>query len=222
MNWFNRIFNRGGIYLFHHIPKCGGTSLVAALPQWFTVIHDYRDFEGNISEPLKLETLSFEHCLCGHFDVDGIYLHQRYPELFGNRKHQIFTFVRDPLMLKISLHYYEKKHYVDNGRTLEESLLTRPNYMSERFPCTVDDYRKVIDRYFFVGIVEHAQESMDKLADLLAKPRLQLGVENQSERDSQFENLSPKLLEKFRKENALDYLLYDYCYKRNRSICQPI
>jgi len=222
------------LYVFHHIPKCGGTSVFSALGGWFNVILDYRNYTaelpphvvlnygnltGEISPPIKLDTLLPTDCLCGHFEVDGNYLHQRYPEILRSRKYKVFTFVRDPLELKISLYYYEKKLGVNDGMTLEESLFTRSNYMADRFPCTFDNYLEVLDRYFFIGVVEFAQESMDKLANLLGKPRLQLSYENKSQRDVQCDNLSAEIIDKFKKENKLDYLIYHYCCNVNKKIC---
>ena len=216
MSWTGSFFNQKGVCcIFHHIPKCGGTSVLSALKKWFTVIREYRDGDA-YPNLLKLEILTSEHCICGHYELDGYYLHQRYPEIFNKREHRVFTFVRDPLELKVSLHYYEKRRGTVNGRSLDETLLTRKNFLSARFPCTEDNYREVIDRYFFVGITEHAQESMDDLAYLLGKRRIQLGHENQSKRDSCYENLSPALIEKFKNENKLDYLIYNYCCKRRR------
>ena len=35
-------YPKNPVYIFHHIPKCGGTSLSYILNKWFVVVRDYR------------------------------------------------------------------------------------------------------------------------------------------------------------------------------------
>lgn len=201
-------------YVFHHIPKCGGTSIFVALVGWFKIIHDYRTATGDIPPRHSLKTMKASDCLTGHFDVEGIYLHQRYPEVLTNKRYKLFTFVRDPLELKISLYYYEKKHCADYRLSLTDCLFSRPNFMAARFPCTMENYRDILGRYFFIGVLERAQSSIDQLAELMQKPCLSLTFENVSQRDGQVAMITPDMVSEFKKINSLDYLIYDYCCER--------
>ena len=210
---------RDPVYVFHHIPKCGGTSVREVLHSWFIIFYDYRR-RGTLDYPEKVDLNSWRsaHCLCGHFEMDGYYLHQRYPEVFISNRFKVFTFVRDPLQVQLSLFRYEKKYGVNKTEHIEEHLFLRPNYIAHRLLATMDNYREVIDRYFFVGILENGQASLDLLADIIGKPRKSLPWKNRTqntlESRSSTNNLSEELVERFRSDSALDYLIYNYCVEK--------
>ena len=85
--------------------------------------------------------------------------------------------------------------------------------MSERFPATHENYKDVIDRYYFVGILEHAQRSLDILAHMLGKPKQVVPHANKTERSDQ-DVVDDELVRTFRRINDLDYKIYDYCRSR--------
>ena len=208
------------VYIFHHIPKCAGTSLISALRRWFFVVKDYtryyhpEELPYFIKHPVDIKALRSYHCLCGHFALPETHIHKRYPGVLHNRNFKIFTFIRDPLEVKISLYYYEKKRGQREGVSLEQHLLERENYIAGVLDCTLDNYKEVLDRYFFIGITEHVQLSMDKLAKLLNKRKVKLPVLNPSRRDPQVSSLPPEIINRFKAANELDYRIYDYCLTR--------
>ena len=105
-------FNNDQIYIFHHLPKCAGTSVNHALANWFWVLKEHphvNGTNGTIRHRRNLAALRNCHCLSGHFDVDGKYLHQLHPEVLQSSRFKLFTFVRNPLQTKISLFYHEKR-----------------------------------------------------------------------------------------------------------------
>jgi len=67
----------------------------------------------------------------------------------------------------------------------------------------------VLDRYFFVGILESAQESFDRLADRLGKPRLQLPHLHRTK--PRAFPITEELRHRFSSVHALDYQLYRRC-----------
>jgi hypothetical protein len=212
------------VYIFHHIPKCGGTSLVQVLDQWFVTVKDYRyGWTMNYPKKVDINHLRSAHCLCGHFELDGYYLHQRYPEILKSDRFKLFTFIRDPLQTKLALYRFEKKNNVDKARNIEEHLFNRLNYIANRFPATEENYKEVIDRYFFVGILDECQASLNLLARLIGKKAHKMPWVNRTESDgvSDIGKFSKELVERFRKENALDYLIYEYCLKKfTRSLAE--
>lgn len=210
-------------YLFHHIPKCAGTSAVEAFSQWFQCIEDYPPpwadedhpelYRKYCASPRNISRLRPYQMLTGHWHVPGSYLHERYPECLTDPRFRLVSFIRDPLEVQISLYNYERrKSRSHHDASFEDILLSRPNYISQRFPCDLSNYREVIDRYYFVGFVEDYQRSFDVFARMAAKPPITLPHLNTSARTTT--TLSSSFESEFREVNRLDYLIYEYC--RNR------
>lgn len=95
-------------YLFHHVPKCGGTSFNAFLETIFKTHDDYsylgkqldpvkrpEEFEKHRTTKLDLAEMGPEDCVAGHFGLPGVFLWERYPDL-ETLPHRKFTIIRDP------------------------------------------------------------------------------------------------------------------------------
>ncbi len=219
----DRALGRGSagnpVCVFHHIPKCGGTSVLDLLDNWFLNVLDYRKgWSMDYPPKTDLATLSSRHCLCGHFELSGFFLYQRYPEIFLRERFLVFTFVRDPLPIQLSLFRYEQKNNVSKYTSVEDHLLNREsNYLANRFPVNEANYKEVLSKYFFIGVLEQMQKSIDVLADKLGKKNR--GIQRLNETCKGKVAVSDDILQEFMKNNELDYKIYDYCLKRFGEDC---
>lgn len=209
-------------YIFHHIPKCAGTSGVDALTNWFVVIKDYPKTWSNLdcqkfcNHPKNLNKLKHYHLLVGHYKLDCSFLNLRYPNALKEPNYRIFTFLRDPLEQRISLYYWEISRDKDiyNHQPLEKVLLMNPNYIAKTIPCDSSNYQSVLKRYFYIGFVEKYQQSFDCLAELIGKPRVNLKTYNKSSRSKI--PVSSSFISEFKEINHLDYQVYNFA--KNLSI----
>ncbi|MBS1553131.1 MAG: hypothetical protein JST15_13780 [Bacteroidetes bacterium] len=215
----NQYLKKTPAYIFHHLIKCGGTSLAQAIENWFKIEVDRVELSGDINRFIKyklnLLNLTSDTCIVSHFQYDGVFLHQRYPELIANKdEFKIFTFIREPLNFRASHYYYTKNDEWNTGYSLKQVISNDANLISKLIPCNENNFREVLDRYFFIGIVEKMQESFDKLAELVNKKKITLPFSNRSEKDDQLSKLSPEFKAEFKKKNYLDYMIYDYCLEK--------
>lgn len=205
-------------YIFHHVPKCGGTSAVDALTNWFVILKDYpvgwcdEDnpplYQKFCSNPHNLDKIKPYQLLVGHYHLADSFLDRRYPD-WEKKGYKLFTFLRDPLELQISLYYYEiRMGRISADEPIADRLLLRPNYIANLMRCNNSNYLDVLRQYFFIGIMEKYQESFDRLSMLTGKPPVTLRKYNESPRSSF--GISSKLISDFKEANQLDYKMYDY------------
>ncbi|HDL00648.1 MAG TPA: hypothetical protein ENH23_00245 [candidate division Zixibacteria bacterium] len=205
------------VYIFHHIPKCGGTSILHLLSNWFYVIRDYREgWSMKYPTAVDLSILNSKFCICGHWEFKGYHLYQRYPEVFDSEKFKIFTFLREPLEVSLSLFRYEKENNINVDMGIEEHLSIRKNYIASIFPLTEKNYNEILDKYFFVGILEEGQCCVDLLAEMIGKNKCIIPWQNKTNTNilADKRTLSKDVIGKFKKENSLDYLIYDCAYSK--------
>jgi len=167
-------------YIFHHMPKCAGTSAVDALTRYFVILKDYHVgwssidkpnvYQKYCANPKNLDKIEPYQILVGHYLTEKSFFHQRYPN-WEEKEYQVFTFFRDPLEQRISLYYYEmRNNRFSDSEPIEKHLLqNHKNYIARILPCDDSNYMEVLKRYFFIGIVEEYQESFDKLSQLIGK-----------------------------------------------------
>ena len=206
-------------YIFHHLIKSGGNSILSVIQKWFKMEIDREETYGDKSRFIKYKinhlNIFSDTCITSHFQYEGAFLHQRYPELIDKKEEiKIFIFIRDPLNFRISHYYYTLKDENNSDFTLEQILSCGENWISGLIPCNEFNYKEVMDKYFFIGITEKMQESFDLLADLAGKKRIKLPFANVSEKDDQVFELSKEFIDEFKKRNKLDYMIYEYCLKK--------
>jgi len=206
-------YKKDPVYIFHHMPKCGGTSLNYLLNQWFIVKRDYRkDWNSKHPKKYNLDKFRSIHCLVGHWELPKVYLNKRYPEVFLIDRYKVFTFLRDPLEHSLSLYRYEKEHAQTDVEDILEHFQLRPNYMAGILGANKSNYKEIINRYDFVGIVEKMDMSVELLAQKIGKnykkvPFTNITIKNKNDISK---NIPNDLKEEFKEINEIDYLIYNY------------
>ena len=208
---------RHPIYFFHHLPKCGGTSVREALENWFSVNDDYFDEDGATTlPPIDLKNLNRTNCISGHFGHEGYYIEQRYPQIFhgfkASQRYRAFMFLRDPLEMRCSLYRHEVKAGKAQHPDLATAIMPFSNFYSRIINVNEHNWKQRIDQYFFVGIADDLQLSFDLLADLAGKRRVKLPTSNTTTlaHSNSMHSLSDEEREAFKIANSLDYQIFDY------------
>ncbi|KPQ19468.1 MAG: Sulfotransferase family [Algoriphagus marincola HL-49] len=218
------------IFIFNHIPKCGGTSLNIVLRKWFHMVRDYpphdlqfpdpKDWEIAQSKfensPPKIRNLKPFQIVAGHYHHPRNRFSKRimpYAKYCNLKK---ITFVRNPLAQRLSLYKYGKRkgHQWVEGFSLEDYVLSEANFLARTLECDDSNFKKVLDSYFFVGITEEYDESIKKLGCALGKSSLgEIPHVNKTDSSSELTKLSQDIIEAFKEENKLDYMIYNYSCK---------
>jgi len=206
-------------YLFHHLPKTGGTSLKRIFDEWFEVIGDYR--EPWASAPPKsavdLSKMGSHQMLAGHFAADQMPLNYRYPETLARDKWRRITFVRDPLDRAVSEYFFEQKIRADfdpsfKNEPLSDFIRDRSGDLIRHFECNKDNWKEALDRYWFIGTLEQLPNCLRYLSAELNKP-LDGAIphENSTKRN---ELVPTEDAAHFRKNNKIDYEIYEEISRR--------
>ena len=220
-NAYARYRIRYPIYFFHHLPKCGGTSVRQALKSWFHINNDYLDeHETKVTPPIDLGTLISHNCVSGHFGHDGQHLAQRYPQVFkgfnARRRYRVFTFIRNPLKMRCSLYRHDLKVGSVEHESLVTAIMSYNNYYARIMHIDERTWREQLDRYFFIGNADNLQESFDLLAEQIGKPKLVLPKSNTTKRgkSNTQDSLTEEQIAEFKAHNQLDYKIYEYVLAR--------
>nr|WP_255569774.1 hypothetical protein [Actibacterium sp. 188UL27-1] len=210
-------------YLFHHMPKTGGTTVRKMFGTWFHMVGDYRAPWATVL-PLRmdLDQIAPHQMLCGHFASDLMPLNQKYPETLDPQRWRRVTFVRSPLETALSIHAFENKRRVlfDPDFEVQELGPFLRNSMGpflQHFECGVDDWQAALDRYWFIGTLERLPECMAYLGRHFGKaPPAFVPHENQTTR---LEQPDPEDIAAFKRRNAVEFEMYDeICARLDRRL----
>ena len=200
------------VYVFNHIPKSGGTAVRYVLSQWHTIVSDYRksttkgETRRHIDSKLDIERIRRPAFVCGHYGLDGAYLHERYPEMFSNDRYRLIVFVRDPLEAAISGFFYAKQA---GQNVLSSDISTYLSHyrcnLAKILNCEDGNYDRALRAYWFVGITDRLPESVELLRSKLNKRYIEPPTLNITVRP---ESPSLESIAKFKRSNQLDFEIY--------------
>ena len=234
------------MYLFNHIPKCGGLSYRALFEDLFgreRVEH----ISVNLEEEYTLSPEQFQQftMLMGHFGV-------RWNEVVGPGRRWM-TALREPIDRVVSTYYYWRHntplspespwlylaqsmsldefircgHYlvmqgISNVQTwlLADDLRWRYHIVPERDALEVA--KANLDKFDFIGIHEEFEESVSRMCAYLgfARPEKAPYV-NKTRQRAGVRELSPTTIESIVELNQADIELYQYALKKAHNACKP-
>ncbi len=198
-----------------------------ALDNWFNVNCDYFIHEKeNYVPPVDLGYVNTNNCIIGHFGHDGYFIDQRYPKIFkgfrARTRYRVFMFLRDPLKMRCSLHRHDLLVGINKEHNLASAIMTYNNYYSRILNVTESNWKKKLDRYFFIGMADDLQASFDLLGTLIGKPKIELPISNTTTRDyeNSIESLSQAQIDEFKRANELDYKIFEYAKLRMNELLE--
>ena len=206
-------------YMFHYIPKCGGTSFNLFLDSVFDVIRYYHSlgglkknsalFEKYQNRPVDLPSLNEGMCISGHYNLESIFLWQRYPQL-KTLPHKKFSVIRKPFATAKSGVYLNIKRGIFGTTSLEENrrrVLNRSNFFAKTLGIRSEDkIDTVLDRYWFIAPLDQ----IDTATRLIEEDTVRKGnpVEQVNTTAKSKDELDLELDQEFRIRSVLDYAIY--------------
>lgn len=212
------------VYIYQHIPKCGGTSFRTACASYFTEIREIVPGKAEVEarEAFKKSRIDFATApdnllISGHFIQDGVRPPDRYGEEIANGQVRLITVLREPLARVISGFYYAAEQGRERPIPIDKRLARAKNTLCKFLGCSDDDdIPTFLDRYVLVGITEYLQATSDMLGRSVGKEPVEVPRVNVT-REKKKEVVEPELEAIFKENNARDYELYNLAVDRFRA-----
>jgi hypothetical protein len=198
--------------VYYHIPKTAGTSCKRVLEAWYPNM--IRDRDLSPSTP-RVNQAGQDLCVAGHFATrligHELALLDLAPELLGASPHSVFTILRDPLEHALSAYYHLRDVDKDVVGGLMRFLEYRhPFQLSLALGIPSSEYiAAALDSFSVVGDTSDLQRSLDVLADVIDKPRMEVPSVRVGTRDSQLVSLTAEERSRFEKRWSLEYEIYE-------------
>ena len=222
-----REYERSNPLIVVHIPKTAGNSCREVFADWFGqgfLPHYYDEVAGNMPEKREWASLCNSPCpvaIFGHFNRRrGFGVEDYYPQAT-----QFVTFLRDPFERAVSNYFFLRhaaKGWLNQSAVPQGDLesylrglpaeMTMLNFMPS--DLTLDNYSDILEqRYVEIGVVEHMDTSMQRIASKLGFAGRELTIPhlNVSERD---QRVPYELRAEFAHERPLEFAIYDYALNR--------
>lgn len=207
------------VYIYQHVPKCGGRSFIKACRKHLNKVADsppsYSTKEQRaefVKTKKDLSELPARTLVHGHLVHEGMWPSQRYADELKTGRYGLITVIRNPLERAISAYFHRRKKGKEWHGTLQEWLGSRKNNICSFLGVEMQGDVPVNDPFLMIGLTERLQESLDVFANLAAFPTETIERVNTSTRDPY--ELSKKELDAYRTVNAMDYALYEYASRK--------
>jgi hypothetical protein len=203
------------VYIYQHVPKCGGTSFRVACLNFFSEIHevppsreDTAAWEAYQRNKPDFSTLPPNTIITGHLIHDGTRPRERYAEEIARGGVRILTVLRDPLARLVSLYHFAQQNGREMPVSLEERLRRARNPVSRNLGFDGSDAEEFLRGFFLVGLTERLQDTVDLLAHSIGRETILVPRENAAKERRPID-APPEAIERFRENNRMDYELYD-------------
>lgn len=214
------------VYIYQHVPKCGGTSFRTACRSFFTEVRDVppskddlEAWEAFCRNKVDFSTLGRDTIITGHLIHEGLRPRERYAQEIADGRAQIVTVLREPLSRLISGYAYALRFGETPPVTLEQRVRKTKNPMSRFLGFDGSNAEAFLKSFFLVGLTEHLQATVDLLAKSAGKESVEVPRANVSKERARLE-VSPEAAEVFRVNNAQDYELYETAARIFRERCR--
>lgn len=198
--------------VYYHIPKTAGTSCKRVLETWYPNLIRDRDLSPTTS---RIDKDGEELCVSGHF-ANRLIGHELAlldlaPEFRGASEHCVFTILRDPLEHAVSAYYHLRDIDRDDvGGLIGFLECGHPFQHSLALEIPSSEYiDRALDSFSVVGDTSDLQRSLDMLADVIGKPRIDVPSVRIGTRDSQLISLTAGERSRFEKRWPLEYEIYE-------------
>ncbi len=201
-------------YIYQHVPKCGGQAFRLACENHFDLLLEKPPGKANaeawqafVKNKVDFATLTDRTMICGHLIHDGVRPRERYAAEIAQGNVRILTVLREPMERAISAYFYRQRQGKPTVATVQEHLGSVRDPMAHHLGWKDGAARTFLETYFFVGVTEYLQMSIDLLSHLIGEPTVQVPVNNVTKRKPY--ELTADAVELFRRNNPRDYALYD-------------
>jgi hypothetical protein len=160
-------------FIFPHVPKCGGTTLLYKIQN--SSLSSYIDYDAYIGANMHRRNKEVEKIDYSKFDI--VYGH--FPiERYRGKNYQYIALVRDPLRRSISQYLHTKRRYDEGmlpinhfGKEISNGKMSFIDYLTQR-PIVRYTYKYFLGylkstEFALIGQVERYTEFTNALSDLI-------------------------------------------------------
>lgn len=229
---------KGGLWIFHHVPKTAGSSMTRELnfcfPPYYNIHYDNFEKGADRNKGLSeaVDTFLEEH-QTRHFQSCSGHLRRHHLKkvLDAVPDSRVFTVLRDPVERLVSEYRYIRTPAFPRHEEMVvkypdfESYIDDPNSQNKQWffingknPAEPTDkaIRAVLNRYIFVADMSRLDDCFEYISGIAGFPkRTSSHVNKTKDTSSNSVSMSPDLRQRIEDANALDVALY-------RTVCSDL